>query len=351
LSAADPRDLVARPAFAQFLAALRGGEEKCPRCKGGGRVRKPLADEPSDCDLCEGPGRVAVPPDLAAAHMAADWWQEQGGDLAGMLWAYAFPSEWRVYLAQDDRNAGVWKLDEQRRHYRIRMPPEQDDSLRVALVALTERDDDPRVRALAAAARVLRPGQDQRGRWYVSDEPGWAVSWHRTEPAARLALKRAVLSLFDPLVRVPCRAEGPRLTFRYRGGPESELPREAFRNSDGRRLVPGDLNDEYYLDGVRLGAPPDWSWTPHALPCGKCEGTGKWCRPKRCPPGVHACEDCGGSGERLVVTWDAAPSSLLPATEQAAPEFHARQPTEEELRWELARMRAERAWRREEPLY
>jgi hypothetical protein len=38
--------------------------------------------------------------------------------------------------------------------------------------------------------------------------------------------------------------------------------------------VPPDLAYEYRLDGARVGAPPGWEWTPHALPgAGGCAVT------------------------------------------------------------------------------
>jgi hypothetical protein len=91
----DPRDLAARPAFAQFLAALKGGEGPCPRCGGRGRLgsedpdwpgpHPELGPLPVECPRCGGSGRVAVPPDLTVAGMLHDWWLEQGGDVRGLL--------------------------------------------------------------------------------------------------------------------------------------------------------------------------------------------------------------------------------------------------------------------------
>jgi hypothetical protein len=119
-------------------------------------------------------------------------------------------------------------------------------------------------------------------------------------------------------VLVPMRAEGARLTVRH--GPSGygrlfTLTDDLLPASLGRPWVPSDLAYEYRLDGARVGAPPGWEWVPWRVACGECKGTGKWCRPKQCPTDMHRCGICGGSGERLAVTWEAWPSSLLPAAD------------------------------------
>jgi hypothetical protein len=159
------------------------------------------------------------------------------------------------------------------------------------------------------------------------------------------------------------RAEGARLTVRHGPGPEFEIAWRAWKQY--QPLTQGDDADDYRLDGVRLGAPPDWSWTPHRLPCGACY--------RGYVGGVEAtarCQRCGGSGVRLAVTWECRPSDLLPAaapdatrprcTECGGPGYVVRDRYRTTCRAcdgtgfedEAARQReAERAWRGEEPLY
>jgi hypothetical protein len=277
---ADPKDLAARPAFAGLLARLRGGEGPCPTCEGRGfRLALAPGGLRVNCNPCSGSGRVAVPPDPGLAPMAADWWQQEGGGLAGLLWVYAFPPEWWAPTG----------------YGATRLPPLYDDSPRPVLAAW----DEYACPARAQAVRGMHVGCE-RGAWFVfRDGQPW---WHgvNAERHARLGLKRAVLRCFDPGnpfdggagVLIPMRAEGARLTARLRGAGQSfdtvlcgagVVMYPALFDSP---FVPGDPADEYRLDGVRVGAPPGWSWTPHALP-----------------------------GDRLAVTWQCAPSSLLPAAD------------------------------------
>jgi hypothetical protein len=308
----DPRDLAARPAFAGLLARLRGGRETCRACSAGAPelvFRRPQFA----CKACSGSGRVAVPPDPRPDQVGAllrDWWEENGGDLAGLLWCYALGTPYtpgarlvRVPdVPPDDRYEGAW-----------------DGSVRPALAAW----DEYACPARAAAVRGLRVERHSPHLWCLVGAGGRHHAY-MTEPGARLALKRAALACYDPGnpygpgVLVPMRAEGARLTVRH--GPSGygrlfTLTDDLLPASLGRPWVPSDLAYEYRLDGARVGAPPGWEWVPWRVACGECKGTGKWCRPKQCPTDMHRCGICGGSGERLAVTWEAWPSSLLPAAD------------------------------------
>lgn len=310
---ASPQDPAARPAFAGLLLRLRGGEGQCPKCRDAWHAGCGLAA--NRCDVCKGKGRVAVPPDPhpeLAGQVVADWWSDQGGDLAGLLVVYAGLAEpcpvkcAAAYLCP--RCGGSGELP--------------DPCLSHALAAW----DDALCPARAAAVRGLGLTQTSAGLWCVAFEGRCphvrlppSVSHNLTEPAAKLALKRATLICYDPGnpydggagVRVPMRAEGARLTVRHGTGPEFEIAWRAWKQYDS--LTQGDAADVYHLDGVRVGAPPEWSWTPHALPCVPCEGTGRRQWPESARRTKAMFSACGGSGRRLAVTWDAAPSSLLPA--------------------------------------
>jgi hypothetical protein len=294
----DPIALAARPAFLGLLKRLRGGEGPCPACKGTGELvvwERGKGGVGTDvhrhgtCRCCSGSGRVAVPPDPGLAPMAADWWQDHGGDLAGLLVVYALGTPRGLVLAR------------RRGEGRVIAAPEEDDSLRPVLCAW----DAFACPARAAAVRGLRVSRAHLGGWYIWCDAPREVAERVTlprdgfpdqdGPAARLALKAAALRCYDPGgpfdggagVPIPMRAEGARLTVQPDGEVEQEFG-AALKLYDGLRVANRDA--VYRLDGARVGAPPGWEWTPHALP-----------------------------GGRLAITWECRPSDLLPAAGAETP--------------------------------
>jgi hypothetical protein len=191
----DPQDLAARPAFAGLLVKLRGGDGPCLACKGE-KVRPgswTFGGVPVrvSCPACSGSGRVAVPPDphpgLAGA-VVADWFADQGGNLAGMLVLYAgltgpCPVKCAAaYLCP--RCGGTGELP--------------DPCLSAALAAWDDALCPPR----AAAVRELGLEQTYSGHWespwHVASRKRGRLTPDLNEPAAKLALKRAVLTCYDP---------------------------------------------------------------------------------------------------------------------------------------------------------
>jgi hypothetical protein len=270
----DPRDLAARPAFAAFLAALRGGEGPCPDCTGGAgemEFRTPRFA----CKPCKGSGRVAVPPDPAAGAPAADWWQEQGGGLAGLLWVYALATP---PGPKEHRGRGEYAP----------RPPAEDDSLRPALAAW----DDVLCPARAAAVRGLRP--DMSG---YNGHGGTEWAWRGRQ--AVLALKRAVLACYDPCPA--CGGSGV-TTFRPANAPpQGEGCNACGGAGDNPRGWPGVLAPCPACALLVPGRPFEETLRRH---CRRCGGRGE-VAPSSLPPAAgweesrEALRRAGGSG------WDA----------------------------------------------
>jgi hypothetical protein len=147
--------------------------------------------------------------DKVEPSIVAEWWKEKGGDLPGLLLAYANPPlrdlcDVRPYVPHTPGNFDC-----------LHCHPRYDDSLRPLLAAwhAAARPGSPSaaVRGLEVVATGGLPGRPGDVRpWAVRQENGtrheW-LSWHDTEPAARAALVHAVLALHDD-DEVPCGACG-----------------------------------------------------------------------------------------------------------------------------------------------
>jgi hypothetical protein len=149
--------------------------------------------------------------DGAAAHVLADWLPEQGAAAGDVLRLYAAPPDWGMCPTRGCADPNCpWQLPP---------PPDEDDSCRAVLAAWAE-GHAPAGRAEAVRELGLRcyPDMPAIRRWCVANEAGECrcprdrteIHYPPTELAARRALKRAVLALWDGEVEVPCPAcRGP----------------------------------------------------------------------------------------------------------------------------------------------
>jgi hypothetical protein len=203
------------PTFRGLLAAVRGGGPcSDPEWKGGWRLdgkKGPhsCAGGCCVCKTCDGSGREK-PDGWAARLLGRDWLPENGALAADVLRLYARPPEWLREAATQLHALAAGargRYDPRTGKSHVIEDPVLDDSLRPALAAWAEGHAPPGRAAAVRGLGVDRPvmqtvgGVRAPGLWCVHSEtlchcPGLGGPF-ATEAAARRALKRAVLGLWD----------------------------------------------------------------------------------------------------------------------------------------------------------